>query len=173
MLLKSYKKEIFKPECNPNWVTVHCIAHLDQDISKALPYLNSVLGGFEYIKEPASVTFKSRGRLISVHGDKIAINSLKDEAEADKILEWLKREVNEAWENRDNIEPSYEGAPKPGIMEILKLLPKTNCRECGEATCMVFAVRVCEGIKDHNDCPQIGNDEKQRLGEYVSRFNFD
>lgn len=44
---------------------------------------------------------------------KIAINALKDKAEADKILEWLKRKINDAWDKRDEIEPRYEGMPKP------------------------------------------------------------
>ena len=74
MLLKSYSKEIFRPECNPGFESVHCIAHLDQDISEVLPYLNAVLGGFEYLKEPPAVIFRSQGKLITVHGSKIAIN---------------------------------------------------------------------------------------------------
>jgi len=44
--------------------------------------LNAELGGFDYVKDPPAVIFKAQGRLISVHGDKIAINTLKDEAEA-------------------------------------------------------------------------------------------
>ena len=173
MLLKSYSKEIFRPECNPGFESVHCIAHLDQDISEVLPYLNAVLGGFDYLKDPPAVIFRSQGKLITVHGDKIAINALKDEAEADKILDWLKREINEAWDNRDDIEPSYEGAPKPKVIEILKLLPKTNCKECGEPTCMVFAARMAEGVKGPEDCPLLSPVDKHRLDGYMSQFNFE
>ena len=173
MLLKSYSKEIFRPECNPGFESVHCIAHLDQDISEVLPYLNAVLGGFDYLKNPPAVIFRSQGKLITVHGNKIAINALRDEAEADKILEWLKREINEAWENREGIEPSYEGAPKPKLIEILKLLPKTNCKECGEPTCMVFAARMAEGVKGSEGCPPLEPGNIQRLEEYMSQFKFD
>ncbi len=173
MLLKSYTKEIFRPECNPGFESVHCIAHLDQDISGVLPYLNAVLGGFDYLKDPPAVIFRSQGKLITVHGDKIAINALRDEAEAAKILEWLKREINEAWENRADIEPSYEGAPKPKLIEILKLLPKTNCKECGQPTCMVFAARMTEGVRGPKDCPPMGAEDKQRLAEYMRQFKFD
>ncbi|UCH20918.1 MAG: Fe-S cluster protein [Deltaproteobacteria bacterium] len=173
MLLKSYFKKIFRPECNPGFESVHCIAHLDEDISDVMPYLNAVLGGFEYFKDPPAVTFRTQGKLITVHGRKIAINALKDEAEADKILEWLKREINTIWENRDSIEPSYEGAPKPKLIEILKLLPKTNCKECCEPTCMVFAVRVAEGAKGSADCPPMGAENKQRLEEYMNQFKLD
>ncbi len=173
MLLKGYRKEIFRPACNPGFESVHCIAHLDQDISEVLPYLNAVLGGFEYVKDPPAVIFRSQGKLITVHGRKIAMNALKDDAEADKILAWLKREINAAWENRASIEPSYEGAPKPKVFEILKLLPKTNCRECGEPTCMVFAARMAEGAKGLENCPPLGAENKQRLAGYMNQFKFD
>lgn len=173
MLLKSYSKEISRPACNPGFESVHCIARLDQDISAALPYLNAVLGGFEYLENPPAVTFRAQGKLITVQGRQIAVNALKDENEADKILQWLKREINAAWENRDSIEPSYEGAPKPKLIEILKLLPKTNCKECGGPTCMVFAARMAEGVKGPEDCPSVGAENKQRLEEYMRQFTFD
>ncbi|MBW2089140.1 MAG: Fe-S cluster protein, partial [Deltaproteobacteria bacterium] len=118
MLLKSYNLEIFNSECMPGAMSVHCFAHLDQDVGEAIPYLNAVLGGFTYVKDPPTVTFKSQGKLITVHSRKIAINALKDEAEAKKIVEWLKREINDVWDKRDTIEPSYESAPRPSIMEI-------------------------------------------------------
>ncbi len=40
--------------------------------------------------------------------------------------------------------------PKKTIKEIspidvYKLLPKTNCRECGEANCMAYATRLVNG----------------------------
>jgi ArsR family metal-binding transcriptional regulator len=173
MLLESYTKEIFRPECNPSFQSLHCIAHLDQDITEALPYLNATLGGFEYLKNPPAVTFRIQGKILTVHPREIAVNALRDEAEADKIMEWLKREINDAWENRDEITPSYEGAPKPKILEILKLLPKTNCRECGQPTCMVFAALAAQGVKNEEDCPALKEENKGLLKTYLSRFEFD
>jgi ArsR family metal-binding transcriptional regulator len=173
MLLKSYSKEIFRPECNPGFESVHCIAHLDQNIEAVLPYLNAVLGGFEYIDDPPAVIFRSQGKLITVHSAKIAINALQDANEADKILRWLQREINAAWDNRTNIDPSYKGAPKPKLIEILKLLPKTNCKACGEPTCMVFAARLTEGVKGSEDCPPMDSDNRRNLDDYMQQFKFD
>lgn len=173
MLLESYTKEIFNNECMPSAMSVQCFAHLDEDISEALPYLNAVLGGFTYTKDPPSVTFKSQGKLITVHAKKIAINALKDEGEATKIIEWLKREINSAWEKREKIEPLYEAAPQPKVIEILKLLPKTNCKECGQPTCMVFAAQVVEGAKGPEDCLPLDDASKGRLSSYLSQFRFD
>lgn len=173
MLLRGYRKEIFRPKCNPNFQSVHCFAHLDQDISEALPYLNALLGGFEYLKDPPAVTFRVQGKIITVHPRQIAVNALRDEEEAEKIIQWLQREINEAWERRGEITPSYEGAPKPKILEILKLLPKTNCKECGQTTCMVFASLVAQGIKGADDCPPLSGEKKERLEDYMRGFQLD
>jgi len=173
MLLESYTKEIFRPECNPSFQSLHCIAHLDQDITEALPYLNATLGGFEYFKEPPAVTFRVHGKIITVHPHEIAVNALKDEEEADKIIEWLKREINDAWEKRSEIKPRYAGLPKPKLLEILKLLPKTNCRECGQPTCMVFASLVCQGAKSGEDCPPMDKEKREKLREYMTQFQLD
>jgi ArsR family metal-binding transcriptional regulator len=173
MVLNTYRLEIFNNECMPGAMSVQCFAHLDQDIGVTLPYVNAVLGGFEYIKEPPSVTFRTQGKLITVHKQKIAINALKNENEARKIVEWIMREINDAWEKRDEIEPCYEGMPKPKVIEILKLLPKTNCKECGFPTCMVFSSLIAEGAKDSSDCPQLGMENKNRLFAYMKPFHLD
>jgi ArsR family metal-binding transcriptional regulator len=165
--------ELFNNECMPSAMTIQCFAHLDQDVSAALPYLNAVLVGFEYINDPPSVTFRAQGKLITVYGLKIAINAIKDENEALKIVEWIKREINDAWEKRDEIEPSYEGMPRPKVIEILKLLPKTNCQECDAPTCMVFATLVAEGGKDASDCPDLSDDNREKLTEYMEPFQLD
>jgi len=170
MLLTSYRLEIFNNACMPGAMTVQCFARLGQDVSAALPLLNAELGGFEYIREPPAVTFKLYGKLLTVYGDKITVNTLKDEEEARKIVEWLKREINAAWERRETIVPRYEGLPRPQVIRILASLPRTNCRECGEPTCMVFALRMAEGVKESADCPALTPTAKADLDAYMQPF---
>lgn len=173
MLLTGYRKEIFRPECNPQFQSLHCIAYLDEDIVAVLPYLNAVLGGHQYLKEPPSLTLKTHGKLITLHPQEIAINALKDEGEADKILQWLKQEINETWEKRDAIVPSFETPAQPRIFDILKLLPKTNCGECDQPTCTVFASLVAQGVKGPEDCSPLGKENKEELQEHLEQFIFD
>lgn len=173
MLVQNYSLEIFNSKCQPGAMGVHCFAHLEQDVGPVLPYLNAVLGGYEYIKEPPSVTFKAHGKLITVHGKKIAVNALKDEAEAKKVVEWVVREINGAWGKRGEIEPKYDGMPRPNIVEILKLLPKSNCRKCGESTCLVFATRVAEGAKDESACEELEIEARKKLAAYLSGYEFE
>ena len=172
MLLKGYRKEIFRPECNPQFQSLHCIAHLDQDVTEVLPYLNAVLGGHQYLQDPPALTLKVHGKLITLHPREIAVNALKDEVEADNILEWLKQEINETWRKRDTIEPSFETPDQPRIFDILKLLPKTNCGECGQATCMVFASLVAQGVKGADDCPPLDVQNTPKLQAYLDQFSF-
>jgi len=171
--ISGYHIEIFRPECNPNFQSVHCIAHLESDISEVLPYLNTALGGSTYTQDPPSVTFKVHGKLITVHSQQIAINALKDEEEADKILRWLMREINDTWENRAQIKPSFQGISKPQSLEILKLLPRNNCRQCGQATCMVFSLLVADGIKGPKDCLGLSEPSRTKLQEYLKQFSLE
>ena len=45
-------------------------------------------------------------------------------------------------------------------MEIYQLLPKTNCKECNESTCMAFAVALLSGSRQYTECPPLIKDDK-------------
>ena len=129
-----------------------------------------MLKGHQYIKNPPSLTLKFNGKLITLYSQEIGINIVADEDEAGKILEWLKQEINDTWKRRKEIKPSFEVAQKPVLLNILKLLPKTNCQECGHPTCMVFAVLVTEGEKSPDNCPQLDTKNKITLQKYLKQF---
>ena len=173
MLLTGYTKEIFRPECNASFQSVHCSARLNEDVGKVLPYLNAVLGGTQYFSDPPEVMFHHHGKIIKVGAWEIAVNALRDEYEADRILEWLKNEINQAWENRASITPCYTGRSKPKLLEILKLLPKTNCKKCGQTTCMAFAAQVMEGGRGAEHCPELNEGNRTKLSGYLAGFVFE
>ncbi|UCF82311.1 MAG: DUF3786 domain-containing protein [Desulfobacteraceae bacterium] len=59
-------------------------------------------------------------------------------------------------------------------MEILKLLDKSNCRKCNEATCLAFAAAVARGQRALNECPSIEEAVIKRFGgEHRSRKSSD
>jgi len=43
-------------------------------------------------------------------------------------------------------------------VDILKLLPRTNCRDCHEATCLAFAAAVFKGQRQLSECPYLEAD---------------
>jgi len=49
-------------------------------------------------------------------------------------------------------------------MEIFKLLDKSNCRACMEATCLAFAAAVFTGKKQLDECPHLDSDIIERFG---------
>jgi uncharacterized protein DUF3786/putative Fe-S cluster protein len=52
---------------------------------------------------------------------------------------------------------------RPGnVMEILKLLDKSNCKQCGKPTCMAFAAAVFRGDQSLGDCPRLTPEAAQR-----------
>jgi ArsR family metal-binding transcriptional regulator len=173
MLLSGYTKTIFRPECNPSFESVHCIAHLNEDVGAVLPYLNAALGGTQYFNDPPAVMFHHYGRIIKVEGREIAINALKDGREADRILEWLKAEINQAWADRGSITPCYTGKTKPKLIDILRLLPKSNCKKCGSPTCMAFAARVMDGGRGSGHCPELSDENRKTLSTYLADFDFE
>lgn len=51
----------------------------------------------------------------------------------------------------------------PTLMEIYQLLPKTNCKKCGKATCMAFAVDLLARKVKIEECTPI-EEEKYQAG---------
>jgi len=54
--------------------------------------------------------------------------------------------------------------PLTGI-EIFKLLPKTNCGECGVPTCLAFAMALAAGKAELAACPYVSDEAKGKLEE--------
>lgn len=49
-------------------------------------------------------------------------------------------------------------------LQIQKLLPKTNCKECGSNTCLAFAMKLAAKKADLSECPYASKEAKQILG---------
>lgn len=50
-------------------------------------------------------------------------------------------------------------------LDIFKLTPKTNCKECGSPTCMAFAMKVAQGAVEISKCPHMSEDALATLSE--------
>jgi len=48
-------------------------------------------------------------------------------------------------------------------LDIYKLLPKTNCRECGFATCLAFAMQLAKKAVSIDKCPYLSDEAKKIL----------
>jgi len=50
-------------------------------------------------------------------------------------------------------------------IQIFKLLPKTNCKECGVPTCLAFAMNLASGKAELDSCPYVSEDARAQLAE--------
>jgi acetyl-CoA decarbonylase/synthase complex subunit gamma len=50
-------------------------------------------------------------------------------------------------------------------IDIFKMLPKTNCQECGVPTCMAFAMKLAGGQAELDSCPYVTDEAKEKLEE--------
>ena len=50
-------------------------------------------------------------------------------------------------------------------LDIFKLTPKTNCKECGNPTCMAFAMKVAQGAIPIEKCPHMSEEALATLSE--------
>lgn len=50
-------------------------------------------------------------------------------------------------------------------IQILKMLPKTNCGDCGIPTCLAFGMKVAAGQIEIDACPHVSEEAKETIGE--------
>lgn len=155
MLIEKYDLEVFTPPCEPGAERYSAKALLAVDISDVLPYLNAALRGPVYHPDARALTWKKGGHNIAFHPYEIATSNVADRDAAVKELDGLVELVNRTWARREEIEPSYKTQQRPTPMAVYKLLPHTNCRECGEQTCFNFALKLVVGQKTPVDCPPL------------------
>ena len=53
-------------------------------------------------------------------------------------------------------------------LDIFKLSPKTNCKQCGSPTCMAFCMKVAQGAVSIDKCPHFSEDAKAMLNEQTA-----
>jgi ArsR family metal-binding transcriptional regulator len=169
MLLRDYKvTEVRRNLCNPEWILVS--AELSDDISEAFPYLNAVVKNAVYTPEAQNLNFKMDKGMISLMPQEMSVGQVTCEKDAIKVLDYVKEMINDTWEKRANITPIYERKGEIKAKDVLDLLPKTNCRECGLPTCFAFAVALLKGQKRLQDCPALSKPEFTQDKEALAKL---
>jgi ArsR family metal-binding transcriptional regulator len=153
MLIEKYDVEVFTPPCDPGAERYAARARLTADISEVLPYLNATLRGAVYHPAAQALTWKKGGHNIAFHASEIATSNVESRDGAERELKGLIDLVNRTWERRAEITPDITTRQRPTPMAIYKLLPNTNCKQCGEPTCYSFALKLAVSQKRPGDCP--------------------
>lgn len=138
--------------CMADEKKIRLIGYFDRDITDILPYLNAVIKGASYNKNASTLTFAKERRLINLYNIKITVAKADDIIDAWKVLDQVKGLINQTYADKDTIKPSYEEKIKVTALQIYGWLPKTNCKSCGEETCLAFALRFLKGEQRLEQC---------------------
>lgn len=138
--------------CMADEKKIRLIGYFDRDITEILPYLNAVIKGASYNKHAATLTYAKGRRLVNLYNIKITIAKADDIIDAWKVLDEVRGLINRTYENRNTIKPNYDEKVKLTALQIYGWLPKSNCRACGEATCLAFAVKILQGEQKLDAC---------------------
>jgi len=152
MLIDAYDLEVSSPPCDPGSERWSAFARLQQDISQVLPYLNALWPGAVYDHQAHILTLIRGGRRYTLRPFEIAASNLEDRDQARQIIDQIVSEINDIWEKRATIAPSHKKRRRPTVLEVYKLLPGGNCKQCGEATCFIFASKLVTGQAELGRC---------------------
>jgi ArsR family metal-binding transcriptional regulator len=167
MLLKDYEMTVTPPECLPSEVTVTATIEFEDDLTELLPYLNAELGPCVYEANVPFLRLYKDGRPIAVYPQKIFIAGLRDEDDANEMFRWIRDTVNSVACRKGEIEPSCWSLSEIKPLDVFKLLPRTNCAECGMSTCMAFAAAIANGEAGPDDCPALSEDQHPEMRSQV------
>lgn len=196
MLIERIEIEQVEP-CFADETKIRLIARIPVDVGDLLPYLNAVLANAAYVGESGAgtgredergkvkpenaayagdrpaLTFTKGPRLVTVYPRRVTIAKADDVADAEEVLAWLAERLNYVHEHRKEIKPVYEGKIKIKPLDIYGLLPQTNCRECGDQSCLAFALLLLQEKRRLQDCLPLYREEKwrgkrERLEEVVA-----
>ena len=159
MLINNYEIELSTPACDLESDVYAAKVSLDSDISEVLPYVNAKVEKGEFIPGIPVLVWREGGRRYALRPREIAISGLVDRDHAEELVTATVEWINSIWDDRESIEPSYATFEKPKVLDIYKLLPRTNCKECGAPTCMALADMLAKDNKTLEECPPLNDEE--------------
>jgi ArsR family metal-binding transcriptional regulator len=124
-------------------------------LNDVLPYLATLPGVIAWNPEAGTLTFRRQPGFMTLYPDKVYITQVSDTAEGLELLAALTDAVNAVWEKRAELIALTTRKRAPRHLDIWELLPRTNCKQCGEATCMAFAVGLMQQKRDLSECPPL------------------
>jgi len=131
------------------------IAEFSDHVDAVFPYLNAVVPNLMYNPGANTITVK-RGERILTFYPHVAVMAKVDGAEDAAVqLSWFRDLCNDTWRHRDEIVPRYGRRRLLTPFDAYWLLPRLNCKECGEATCMAFGVGLLLGSRQAEECPHL------------------
>ncbi|NTU61867.1 MAG: hypothetical protein HGB05_00335 [Chloroflexi bacterium] len=131
----------------------------NRSLTEVLPYLATLPGTITYNPDAHTLTFRRPAGFMTLYADRVYITQVGNADEGLELLAALKDAINATWDNREQLVAVTLARRVPRPLEVWTLLPQTNCRQCGEATCMAFAVGLLQHKRSVIECPPLHADD--------------
>jgi ArsR family metal-binding transcriptional regulator len=132
----------------------------ERSLGEVIPYLAALPGVVSYNPEACTLTFRRRPGFLTLYADKVYLTQVKDSEEGLDLLNALVDAINATWEHRSELTAVTSRKQSPRHLDIYAQLPQTNCRQCGEATCLAFAVLLIQQKRRLEDCVPLQSDSR-------------
>ncbi len=166
-LITDYTFELLEDHHSPGSGRYGLRVILTADISPSFAYLNAVLDDTLYDHENGILIGASNRRRYAFRPHEIQVGMVADPSEASSIVDEVIELVNRVWRERERITPSLRERKLPAVFNIYKLLPGTNCRECGYPTCLACAADIRNGVISLDGCPLLSKPEYRQNRERI------
>ena len=161
---------VYVSECFADETKLRLMANFSGSAKEALPYLNAILRSATYTPGGPYLTFSKGQRMITVYPEKVAVAKADDLEDSWATVNWVRDLVNDTWRRRATITPSAQRRVRTTALEIFGWLPRTNCRQCGEMTCLAFAVKLLMGEQSFSRCLVLKEPENARKKEVLAEM---
>jgi ArsR family metal-binding transcriptional regulator len=135
------------------------IGRPDQQLDDVIPYLAALPGVIAYNPNALTLTFRRPAGFLTIYPEKVYITQVGSVEEGLDLLSALKDAINATWEGRADLTAVTVSRRAPRHLDVYSLLPQTNCKECGEATCMAFAVLLIQQKHTLDECLPMQKDK--------------
>ena len=142
-------------------------ARLSDDVAEIMPYLNRLIKNANYNSYAPNVTMFKEFRMITLEPRELILIKALNESDARQVLNWLKDLINDVADRKDEIEPLYESGKRPHPLQLYTWLPRTNCGQCGEKSCIAFAALLSVGQQSLERCKLLFSEDYKEQQEVM------
>jgi len=129
-----------------------------RDLGEVLPYLAALPNTITYNPEACTLTFRRPRGFLTLYRDKVIFTQVDDTEQGLDLLAALVDAINATWTHRHELVAITKPQRAPRPLDVWALLPQSNCKQCGEATCMAFAFALLQQQRDVDECKPLAED---------------
>lgn len=127
----------------------------DKDISALFPYINASYDEAVFYDQPLHVRLLIDGYRCLLYTHMAVAYYFESKRQANAFAAQVIDLLNRIDAQKESIIPNYDQLKRIPIMDMMKVLPKTNCGACGYPTCMAFAAALMKGKATTESCPSL------------------